>query len=98
MKSWTYVEPRSGGGRAWEGIFARDDGGDLLGSEIDLRNFFERLPSDDIFWPEKGFKKKVTRNFQKSAKKSSLVVVSKFFLYEFFIPTSSVVGEMIQMG
>ena len=44
MKSWTYVEgPRSGGGRAWEGIFARDDGGDLLGSEIDLRNFFEHL-------------------------------------------------------
>ena len=41
----------------------------------------------------------MTRNFQKSAKRSSLVVVSKiFFLYEFFIPTSSVVGEMIQMG
>ena len=86
MKSWTYVEgPSSGGGRAWEDIFARDDGGDLLGSEIDLRNFFERLPSDDIFWPEKGFKKKVTRNFQKSAKKSSLVVVSKIFFCMIFL-------------
>lgn len=75
-------------------FLARDAGGDLLGSEIDLHIFFKACHLMTFSGLKKGFKKKVTRNCQKSAKKSSLVVVSKiFFSSEFFIPTSSVVGK-----